>query len=423
MRAALVFLALLVGQAASAQPVPPVSTVGINLGATVLGNTTTYSPTVIDAGNVGKFGYSVSTAGDVFPETYTYHVPPGQQGSFKVNAKGTVNRAAVGAALGRFARKALPVLSTGFALYDLANELEFALNNSGGELEVQRTLKGEAWCNWLSGGYCNSGYETGAPGESLDAYVARVMSPSLGPVLNSSANSRQFNAGWYHFNKVPVAPVVVPSSIEEFEEAIADKPTWPADSSLARALRDAIKAGEKVEIVPQITGPASRPGPTSTKTDSATGNTTTSNTVHNYTYNNNTVTNNTTTTTTVTNAAGDVVNQTTETTEPENTEAPSDTPLPDVPTLYTQKYPGGMAGVWVARKAQVMATPLLSMLGNLFPTVAGSNACPQFSIAMNLGRWDFGTYDLGPPCFVWDFIRVCMVVLALFMARRLIFGG
>ncbi len=429
---ALFLLCILLVQAAYAQSVLPTSTQGINLAGTVFGNTTTYPSPTITASNVGSFGYTVSAAGGVNPTTHIYHASPGQ-GTVTVGVAGTVPRASVAAALGRFARKSLPVVSTGFALYDLANELEFAMQGGGAQpLTIRKSPKVASGCYPVppaqqtiinnasqpsSGCYGNGSgtlyWQNFVYGRSGNqCFVQATCS-------NGSYPNTTIGGNWTATGQNDPGEL---ATVEEFEQAIANRTTWPTGSALGRALRDAVKAGDAVTFTPTLTGPATSPGPSTTKTDSA-GNTTTTQTTNNYTYNNNTVSNTTTTVTTVRDAGGNITDQSTETETPELEAAPTDTPLPDVPTLYTQKFPGGMAAVWTARKAQMMASPLLSTIDGLFPTITGTNACPQFSIHLDMGRWDWGTFDLGPPCIVWDFVKVCMIILALFVARRLIFGG
>lgn len=100
-----------------------------------------------------------------------------------------------------------------------------------------------------------------------------------------------------------------------------------------------------------VSGPASQPGErtvTVGKRNPADPNsetvTTTKTTTNNYTYNNTTVTYNITTKTEVRDEEGNLIDETTETTEEPDEEPAQDTPLPDVPDFYEQKYPDGLAG-------------------------------------------------------------------------------
>jgi hypothetical protein len=111
----------------------------------------------------------------------------------------------------------------------------------------------------------------------------------------------------------------------------------------------------------------------------------------------------------------------TEETEPEAT--PTDSVNPDLPKLYERKYPDGLTGVWTTRKAELMATSLPNLIGSLSPTITGSGGCPQFSIPLDIGPWHWGTYNLGPSCAVWEFIKWCVLIGAAFLVRALVFGG
>lgn len=217
----------------------------------------------------------------------------------------------------------------------------------------------------------------------------------------------------------------VPSTIEELEASIAAKSGWPSGSALPKVVEQAIASGETLSLPAptQITGPSSIPGPTSTETKPAQNGqpaeTKTTSTTYNISYGPNTVTTNQTTTTVINN--GDTITTTTEETEPEA--APSDTPNPDLPKLYTRKYPDGLTGVWTERKAELLATPLPNLIQSFTPTITSGSACPQFSIPLNIGPWHWGTYSLGPACYVWDFLKVCVILGAIFLARAVVFGG
>jgi len=172
-----------------------------------------------------------------------------------------------------------------------------------------------------------------------------------------------------------------------------------------------------------LSGPSSQPGTSKSTTNSATGNTTTSNTTNNYQYAGNTVTVNTTTNTTVTNNAGDVISEVEEDTQnevPEDTA--SDTALPGMPDLYERKYPDGITGVWNEKIASIKTSSLFALVPGLTPNL-GDGGCPTWTLHADVGVVDFGTYDVSIPCNVWAFIRIIIIVTALFLARRMIFGG
>lgn len=102
---------------------------------------------------------------------------------------------------------------------------------------------------------------------------------------------------------------------------------------------------------------------------------------------------------------------------------PQDPAMPGVPTLYERKYPDGLAGVWSSRSAQLQQGPLWAFLGALVPSGIGDGGCPSFSLpsASVLGIDVGGPIEV--PCGVWTFVRLVMIISALLLARRLVFGG
>ena len=101
----------------------------------------------------------------------------------------------------------------------------------------------------------------------------------------------------------------------------------------------------------------------------------------------------------------------------------SDAALPAPPVLYVPKYATGLVGVWNTGKASLLATPLGSLTAQLMPAGFASGTCPTFMLPVNVGFRDFGTFDVAPPCWVWDFGKAIIIISALLLARALIFGG
>lgn len=170
-----------------------------------------------------------------------------------------------------------------------------------------------------------------------------------------------------------------------------------------------------------VSGPASTPGQKTTK-QNADGTTTTTTTTNNYNYAGNTVTVTTTTNSTVTNNAGDVISNESETTEEGEEQAATDSALPGMPDLYERKYPNGIKGVWDEKMAAIKTSSLFGIVPGLTPNL-GDGGCPVWTIPVDIGLIDFGTYDVSIPCSVWAFVRVVIILTAMFLARRLMFGG
>lgn len=423
------------------------------------GNQVTFAPLTVNAGNVGGYTMSTASNGTVLLKGGPRMSLPGGR-SIPLDVTGGVPRARVAGAIGRFLGKVGPlgyVLNAGAAAYVLANELGFGLDDSTGELLVDFTQTAglctvgpctgygyasypiayqyskEAACaaleTWLKANHTNQTYNTGPGG------LGHAVTPSTNGCVVYRKMGETFTDLYLDFstNTLPVqVPTPRPSSIAEFEAAInAKENNWNATDALQRALADALAAGETVETnAPSVTGPATSPGPVTTTVNNTNNTTTTSTTTHHHAYAGNTVTTTTTTTNvTVNNTTNEVVDSSTTTEEPviPESETPdvsfSDAVLPQLPKLYEPKYPDGMTGVWNSKKAQLDSAPLLSLLGDLMPTVAGSGACPTWAIPLDVGIADFGSADFSIPCWIWDFAKVVIIVSSLLLARRLVFGG
>jgi hypothetical protein len=98
--------------------------------------------------------------------------------------------------------------------------------------------------------------------------------------------------------------------------------------------------------------------------------------------------------------------------------------LGKVPTLYEPKYPNGIIGVWNENIGAIKSSPLFSLPQVFAPTNINGGSCPNWSMSANLGaRMNFGGHSIAPPCYVWDFIKIVVIIGALMLARALIFGG
>ena len=191
---------------------------------------------------------------------------------------------------------------------------------------------------------------------------------------------------------------------------------------------DVLQNGGDIEAsAPVVGGPASVTSPSKTTT-SSTGSQT-SQTTYNITYNNNSYSYSSSTTTTTKDAEGNTTDTTTEDTSPEPgdvevTPAVRDTSMPPVPTLYERKYPDGIIGVWETRKAELQETGFSAALDALLPDIPDGGGCPQFSLpGGTIAGFAFPGGNLGPPCWVWPWVKVVIVITSLFLARSLVFGG
>jgi len=126
----------------------------------------------------------------------------------------------------------------------------------------------------------------------------------------------------------------------------------------------------------------------------------------------------------------------TETTITEDTTAPTESPpeeaeeaytfddtaLPEVEPFYEPQYPDGFQGVWDAATADLGASAFVEFLNSFVPSFSGS--CPSFSLNLNIASWAaFGTMEFSSLCYVFDFIKIIMLITALFTSRMIMFGG
>lgn len=195
-----------------------------------------------------------------------------------------------------------------------------------------------------------------------------------------------------------------------------------------------------------MNGPAAQSDPPRTQTTTTqypdgSSSTTTTGTQNNYTYNyGDTFFDVTTTTTTTTNTDGQTTTTTTTDEQPQG-ETPTDTEnapdeqpeeepdyqftdseFPEIEPFYDQQYPDGLEGVWNDRIAELENSPFLDFLQSFIPTFSGS--CPSFGLDFNIGSWlSAGHIEFASLCYVFDFIKIILLVTAVFTARALIFGG
>lgn len=191
----------------------------------------------------------------------------------------------------------------------------------------------------------------------------------------------------------------------------------------------------------QLFGPASQLGPkltTTTTTTNPDGTTTTSSQStqdkYSYTYSP-TYYDVTTTVTTTTNKNGETtITDTTDAQLPGEEPQPEEEPeeeqeytfdnseLPSVEPFYQQKYPDGLDGVWSSAKSDFDQSAFVSFLNSFVPSFSGT--CPAFSMSFAIGNIaNFGTHGFGNLCYALDFVKVCIMLGALFLCRSIVFGG
>lgn len=396
------------------------------------GNVTTFNTATVTPANAASFTFSNAANGPVYANSGAVVQLPANR-TASVVLKSAPAGAAIGGALLNFAKKTFYPLQVGVAVYDLFQELGMTpVRDNTGVLTVtapsttvdcQSTIIANA-ANFIAGGQqmlCSGTWITSS------GVVMLKTAPNSCAVFSTCPNgSTQWNYTWSGTTQQTTTVL----TDQQVIDTIAAKSTWPAGSNIGPAITQAVQS--EPLLLPQpvsVTGPASVAGPSTTSTQQfkdAAGNptgtqTTTNTTNYNISYGPNTVTTTTTNTTTVTNPDGtSSVKTDSEQTAPDS--SASDTPLGDVPKLYTRKYPNGLTGVWDTQKAALLNTSLLRLTSNLMPTITASGY-PSFPVPVVIGPWNFGTYDVSPPPLVWDFLKLCVIITALFLARALIFGG
>lgn len=257
----------------------------------------------------------------------------------------------VAGAIGRFAGKVSTPLVVGVALYDLFKELGYdSTQDSAGAVSIVKVNYPACTSNCFEyrsgisdmGSYYTTYFKTrelacsGAVGLTSNIINYKTITSSVfngtsctwtyisngNPVTyNSAISSRSIGA-------YPAS--IDPKTITDFQNDLASRSSWPSGSAIGRALSDAVKSGETVQLPApnQITGPASVAG-TPTVTTNPDGSKVTSTPTTNITYGPNTVTVSNTTNITNTSSTGVV-------TQGSSTAAPAETP-------QTCGYPGGPA--------------------------------------------------------------------------------
>lgn len=282
---------------------------------TVLGNGVVLGGSNVSTGSLGRTTISTASDGTLVVKTPTSVplAPP-----VPVNVTSKIDKVAAAKAVGSFASKLLVPLNTASALYTLGKELGVAINSgpNGTTFQNEKTqnncdtsgIPAQNASNTCKGNGFTSGSLIAEPKDATSCTAYYVCQP----------NNYRITVGTV---SLTTSITLEPMTREQFEDRIAQKSGWPTSSKLADVVKQAIQAGEQVEAVPQsITGPASKQISKTTTTNAPTATspnptTTTKTTTANYTYEGAKVNVNTTTVTNVTNNAGDVIDNSTTTTE------------------------------------------------------------------------------------------------------------
>lgn len=242
---------------------------------------------------VAPFILSNDVSGDVIASAGgTLKTPVGDKA---VQVVGHMPKASVAAAIGRAAGKVVPFVGTGYALYDLAQELGLlARKGADGSIELledgtvteYRFTSDLPWSTSL-GGAASAYLALQTQINHAQGGTATYFQDSLSLAVfyYHSCYENPYLAGDYvcqAANAASIGPVIsrvvpgdpIPVTDQAFVDKVAAKSGWPSGSQLAAAAAAAIAAGEVIDVIPKtITGPADSGDSVETgrTTDSAAG--------------------------------------------------------------------------------------------------------------------------------------------------------
>jgi Tfp pilus assembly protein PilV len=240
-------------------------------------NSWTFQGGPATSANASSLTFGNAANGSAFAQTTRTITAPGGV-NIPITVRGGISNADAAKALGRFALKIAGPLAVGAALYDLSNELGFAVDNSSGQLVVQKTTVGTFRYTCFQGGSSGLTSDGGCLGLYLEANRRQnsKCTASQGPY---TAGTAEFQGVRYAFNSlalgasncplsavistrtmISTAPSFLPATLPDLERDIAAKSGWPSGSHIGRALEAAVKGGETIPLSePVVSGPLSVP--------------------------------------------------------------------------------------------------------------------------------------------------------------------
>ncbi len=97
-------------------------------------------------------------------------------------------------------------------------------------------------------------------------------------------------------------------------------------------------------------------------------------------------------------------------------------PPPEPESWYESEYENGIIGIWEERSAAIMQTPMFEFMEQFELTPAGTQ--PDWQMCFNLGALgNYGCEQLEIASGIWAFLKLCILITAAFLCRRIIFGG
>lgn len=272
---------------------------------------------------VGQGVPQISTAGGPVLVDRSIPVLNNSGGQIAANARVSVPPAVLGRILRR-GLVAVPVLGTGIALYDIAVDLGFTpTREADGSTSLTFASSGGEWRYNIAGTPWVRDYLQGCKQIGSFYVAARFNSFPNANTIRIDCSTSPGGGSWtgQNFNYRTYTDPPQPSTLEDFEAAVAARSGWPSGSRVSQAVADAtaLQPADPFTATPEVTGPATSPGDTST-TENPDGSTTTKTTTYNHTYTGPTI--NTTTQTITSTCTGGSCNTTTTTETPKIDEQP-----------------------------------------------------------------------------------------------------
>lgn len=328
----------------------------------------------------------------------------------EITGVGSGPKAACADAVQRYNSRYSSVQESGTALHGCVSTYTFSLGSGAGVgpydvmQNVAIALRGNANSAW-----CGVSSST-----KISSITASESIQKLCPLLpDGTRGTKGFDgkcpSGRYEPISDDEARVLFENNAPKGEARNTVEELLKRDVEFAPAPEIKVKGENKIESEPRVKTEVDPQGNTKT---------TTTKDVYNIKYDGNTYTWNVTTVTV--NSDG----STSEETKPdEEVSPPQDPTMPERPKLYEQKYKDGIQGVWDKEMAGIHNTPIFQFLKSMNPGLGGSD-CPKWTFPSGdfMGLKLAGG-DISVPCSVWFALKAIIIVSALLLARRLIFGG
>lgn len=397
---------------------------------------------------MANMGVNINTAGKPMINGNSTWVPiTGKPG---VNVAETiVPRAAAVKAVGRVFLRSLPIVGMGLAIYSELNNQGLSYVPDGNDGECTEADEDVKQCGW------RQAQETeyrlwGSPANSI---------PFEYPTPQAVCNRRREMIDWFepltYVSSTPTSgicrgettgtmgtalmgdPVTTVKTVKATDYDIEDAIAGSAMVAQANLLWESLRSGIPLPMdgtEPHIAtleknSVEEESGLIDEKTTQNSDGTSTTTKRYNTSQETGTVVGNTVSTTRIESHKETVVktvtnNNTTTSPNPQIDTAFTDPTMPATPSLYQQKYPDGLAGVWAQRWPQLQSTAFIQGIRNMFPTMGNGGTCPQWGMSFDIGaNMQYGSHSFNVPCSLWGMLSLIILTTACFCAWRIIFGG